>query len=1114
MSLYTRLDRLARDLDRVESKVDSVSNRPQTGRTSVEGGSLDFNDSDGNLRAIVGEQDDGGNTINVVSGPTPPTPAGFTVRTDHGSLTVHWDGEFEDGAVAPTDWARWAAYAQQGQFVTPSRETAIGGTDSASGGETTAGVEKGTWTVTVVAWSQAGKMSEMADPVTVEVPGYGDIVMEEIDAAETIIKNGSDILVRAQETLGGKLDSAFGQIDSINEDMSNLDEAVQGAVESANGKNTVNFDTVPPTEADEGVEGDTWFVGRVGREEEQVLARNLWRSSQMSVHRGMTPAASITATPIEGGLELEATSEAPSGAYSLIYTQTPYRVPVEANSSYSWAIPIENTGDKPFPVRINSWIEASGTPSGFASKTLDPGETWIAKMEGMDSSDNGEDIRFSLYYGAGSDKPEVGAKIVMLDGTTLVQSSTAVDPFNGDTADGEGYDDPRYRWVGEPAESESEMYLAPTEDLSQAWNVTAEYRHDGNGWVQVELSHHVLSSMDVGKLVAGSATIKEAVVQKLFTEVVVARMAMADEFIGSNAILDESVTAPKIVASEELWAKLGQFVEIRAEQLHADALNGRVITGTTLQTSGGQGKWSDAGLSIEAPDGESLVNFPTDGSPLSLNADNTTIRSASIDNLDFGDSSLTAGHRLTLETGQLAYPRAPEMRQGWFPYLRFEDPQSSHTWSGLARWGDKWVRLVNEYGNVSTDRLEIYNTDGSLNTSHGLQMNPSHDVAVIGDTAYVLGKDHARPDDEVWFFGIDLHTGQRVSRWQFETQAPGNKIGLSVAPSGNLVSAFVPISNLYLTQWDPNTGAKGKGYSIRWDLKYTHDVQGVAWVGDQIYLTHQQATRVYHVSGDSISRLADDGNESGWAGWYHPNKDGAGMVMHDGQPLVVTQAGELIQGSTFTSDDSATIEAGITFHDGQHETDLSATRSLALSAYNMAAVSIPHRPGLTTRLYYRLAGGDWKQTDADEATKRLWIDKIPNGDNGTPPDENTFPQSSPSEVVSASGGFVVRGNGSGQWGPLQVTADGKAKNLPRVAYGVSVLMNAPSGGGNAYETITFPEGLFTGVPGVTLATHSLASTLINYSVTAVTKDGFTLGINRSNDTDTWMDWIAVEVDYG
>ncbi|MCD1287350.1 hypothetical protein, partial [Brevibacterium sp. CCUG 69071] len=202
MSLYSRLDRLAADVAKLDRKVDSVSNAPQGQRTSIEGGgSYEFNDVDGNLKAIVGGQEDGGTTINVLGGPTPPTPVGFTVDVDHGKFIVHWSGDFDGDALAPSDWSRAEVHASQDPFFVPSRATARGSIVSAAGGEVTIGVLKGPWTVKMLAWSQAGKMSAPSAPVDVEVPSYGDIVLEEIDAATTLIKNAGEMLLEGQQTL-------------------------------------------------------------------------------------------------------------------------------------------------------------------------------------------------------------------------------------------------------------------------------------------------------------------------------------------------------------------------------------------------------------------------------------------------------------------------------------------------------------------------------------------------------------------------------------------------------------------------------------------------------------------------------------------------------------------------------------------------------------------------------------------------------------------------------------------------------------------------------------------------------------------------------------------------
>ncbi|MFT9774014.1 hypothetical protein ACMZ29_15340, partial [Brevibacterium casei] len=202
MSLYQRLDGIAKRMDELETQVRAVGNQPQAQRTSVEGGSIDFNDADGNLKAIVGQQFDGGTTVFVVNGPKPPTPSAPVVEVTYGTIKVRWDGAFVDGEIAPTDFSRVQVYAKAGGFVTALLENAKGAIVSAAGDEVTLGVEKGQWTVCLAAWSQAGKISYMSAPVTVEVPGYGDIVLEKIDAAKTQIENAAKILLDAETTLG------------------------------------------------------------------------------------------------------------------------------------------------------------------------------------------------------------------------------------------------------------------------------------------------------------------------------------------------------------------------------------------------------------------------------------------------------------------------------------------------------------------------------------------------------------------------------------------------------------------------------------------------------------------------------------------------------------------------------------------------------------------------------------------------------------------------------------------------------------------------------------------------------------------------------------------------
>ena len=164
--------------------------------------------------------------------------------------------------------------------------------------------------------------------------------------------------------------------------------------------------------------------------------RNLWRGSKLSQDRSAFSGSRWQDNRhTDEGWEVTG-GDPGTGAYSFVYTRSAYRVPVESDVPYSWAIPVKNTGTIPVPVRIRSWLErsTSGSVSVAEEFTLEPGETRVAKLENM-AADNAKDIRFSLYYGANDPKVPVGGKLTLLDGITLVQSATAPDfPFNGDGA--------------------------------------------------------------------------------------------------------------------------------------------------------------------------------------------------------------------------------------------------------------------------------------------------------------------------------------------------------------------------------------------------------------------------------------------------------------------------------------------------------------------------------------------------------------------------------------------------------------------------------------------------------------------------------------------------------
>src|SRR5699024_7076220 len=326
----------------------------------------------------------------------------------------------------------------------------------------------------------------------------------------------------------------------------------------------------------------------------------------------------------------------------------------------------------------------------------------------------------ALYLGNGNSETPV-----WWDSIDIAEVASPRPYFDGDTEDGATDNESHYRWTGTPHASTSEKYL-PALNIgdSDNWNIIEQYRHDGTGWVKVELSHHVFSTVDLGKATVGE--------------------------LDGIRIMGQSV---------------------RGEQLSGDAIDGKVITGATYRTSGGSGSWSDAGLFIAQPDGTSMVRFPTDGSPLSLTASDTQIERASIGELDVSNGAVRSGGQLTLASGVTAPASPPELTAGWHKITTLEPYTGGvHEPAGLAYWGEgagHWVRAINVWGSEAdgSDTVELYDyVTGERERGFIIDLNPRYGITVMGDIVYVFGAGHTGKSDRDYIDGYDLNTGERVSK--------------------------------------------------------------------------------------------------------------------------------------------------------------------------------------------------------------------------------------------------------------------------------------------------------------------------------------------------------------
>ncbi|WP_461004722.1 phage tail protein [Trueperella pyogenes] len=102
--------------------------------------------------------------------------------------------------------------------------------------------------------------------------------------------------------------------------------------------------------------------------------------------------------------------------------------------------------------------------------------------------------------------------------------------------------------------------------------IDGQWVWDGSTWVRTQIDGALVANLDVGRLTAGYGSLNEAVVRKLFAEVVTARVNQAGKFIGGDAILDGTVDASK-VRSPEAW-----FKELFTDALMAGRVTSRMFS--------------------------------------------------------------------------------------------------------------------------------------------------------------------------------------------------------------------------------------------------------------------------------------------------------------------------------------------------------------------------------------------------------------------------------------------------------------------------------------------------------------------------------------------------------
>lgn len=964
------LKRLARRIARLEQNQANMS-KPQLAYSSIENGNIKSYEGD-DLKMSIGLQDDGSSTMRFFDGPIPPVPAGFTALADGPLIQGTWDGTFEDGAQATYD----LAYLEVAATLVDDDSRVSFATITAKEGASAALVanQSGLWAVAVRSVSQAGKKSEFASAGTVEV----------------------------------KLVDLAGAI-----------EAVQ---DSANGKNKVHYSVRPPTPEDPGIFDDTWFVGQVGRPNDVVEATNLATNPSFEggvsgwTQSNATAPLTSSATFVDrmsgsvgssnGLLTIASGHASPYASARIGDTEKIQATPGTWVAVRAWAA-TEQTGEQ---LRVQVRVGASGegydyfsTP--FSTAGFYAGRTMLVSFQ-VPAGKTEFRPEVQLYSGSSSVNLQAG-KRMWIDGVNIVSAdseekvrSLAGGYFDGDTPSGATVNESHYRWTGTPHASTSEKYL-PALDIgdSDNWNVIEQYRHDGTGWVKVELSHYVFSTVDLGKATVG----------ELDGIRIMARTMSSDVFTGT-------------------------------------AFEGYIFKGTTFQTTNGS-EFSDRGLFMYDLDGNPRIQAPVDGSDFTINAEIVARSLTSTGRASFlaEDNRIEPGAGLVLAAG-VGDPPSPPVVSTYYPTIPAPAIPEGYACTGFGYTGGHFYRILDNTTAGENDRMQKISPDGTVVSEWEFLYNTLNGMTAIGDELFLLGHEEGKGGEHKRHVRVYSTSGQYRRQWEYTSYGTGTyQPGIGKDDAGNVLIAQCWVTGeLSWRAYNPTTGALISQVDTNDNTK--SGINGI-YVGAADFGVRRAVIAKAHEGAGyrqfpvfSLSTHKYVPAES-WtsAGRAEP----MGLAWDGSKWFSINSGGTISEYSTLnTGDDSSDWWAVYRWAkdvDSDLTIDLSSRISpparfawprrarLKITAPNLPqgageiAPSLAYKTSTPTRTDFHTPSW-WSVTGEPSAyyyeLSEFWYSEP------SPGDENNFPDGTPSVLSAASGLFEVKGDGSGHWGPLTFNPDG------------------------------------------------------------------------------------------
>ncbi|MFT9774537.1 hypothetical protein ACMZ29_18025 [Brevibacterium casei] len=495
--------------------------------------------------------------------------------------------------------------------------------------------------------------------------------------------------------------------------------------------------------------------------------------------------------------------------------------------------------------------------------------------------------------------------------------------------------------------------------------------------------------------------------------------------------------------------------------LEADAIDGMVITGATIQTArtGARVTQDASGIAVYDDADDWRVRLTPYGSTFKGDLEAESLVATGPAEFRHTENRLGQGAKLVLDAG-VTDPTAPPVVQPYWAFDEFSGLTS--TPAGLAFDGTHYwttlrnVRFYSSEGSKLRRIVRINPATGeitpfTLPVPEGRQDVSVYGITCIGSELFVLyGSSFT-----AYVVAMSLD-GAKLREWEYTdlgyssgnplVYAPGigtdgtNVVIAQCTDAGNLVwRTFNKTTGVRLsTASDPNDGTRS-------------DITGI-YIGAGDWGGGTYAV-VAKASTNELVRFETNGTYSGADKKWSTAEGGAdtGVVFVDGKFRSLSGAGRISEYSNAeTGDNSPDWWAAYRWEAVENGSIVARSRispPVRFTWPRRARLKVIGSPlpvgvsgigGAVAKKTSTPVRTDFRQTNTHYRPGEpvaLWA--YLNADwktAGIPGDSNTFPTATPSSIASASSTFEVKGDGTGRWGPYTFNPNGTVTNSADVGW--------------------------------------------------------------------------------